>query len=75
MPSTTAQKTRETRLRRMAERQGLRLVKSRRRDPRAIDFGDFMLVDAETNSIVVGEIGRVRCSLDDIERYLTGVDR
>lgn len=34
-------KVRENRLRRMAERQGLRLVKSRRRDPLAVDFGRY----------------------------------
>jgi hypothetical protein len=35
---TDAEKIRENRMRRMAERQGLRLSKSRRRDPRAIDY-------------------------------------
>jgi hypothetical protein len=45
MASSTTQedcmteKVRENRLRRMAERQGLALRKSRRRDPRAIDYG------------------------------------
>ena len=34
-------KVRENRLRRMAERQGLRLVKSRRRDPLAVDYGKY----------------------------------
>jgi hypothetical protein len=56
----------------MAERQGLKLVKSRRRDPRALDYGDYMLVDPYANSIVAGEIGgREHWSLDDIENYLT----
>jgi hypothetical protein len=64
------ERTREQRLRRMADRQGLRLVKSRRRDPRALDYGDYMLVDAATNGVVAGEIGRLHLSLDDIERYL-----
>lgn len=36
-------KVRENRLRRMAERQGLRLVKSRRRDPLAVDFGKYRI--------------------------------
>lgn len=35
----TDDKIRENRLRRMAERQGLRIEKSRRRDPLAIDYG------------------------------------
>jgi hypothetical protein len=34
-------KVRENRLRRMAERQGFRLVKSRRRDPLAVDYGRY----------------------------------
>lgn len=38
-------KTRERRVRRMAERQGLRLVKSRRRDPLAKDYGLYMVAD------------------------------
>ena len=41
---TAADKVRENKLRRAAERQGLMLVKSRRRDPRALDFGLFVLV-------------------------------
>jgi hypothetical protein len=46
----TAEKTYETRLRRMADRQGLALRKSRRRDPRARDFGEIWLqwLDAPT---------------------------
>jgi hypothetical protein len=35
----------ENRLRRAAQRQGLRLVKSRRRDPRAYDYGTYCLVE------------------------------
>jgi hypothetical protein len=37
-------KVHENRLRRAAERQGYRLVKSRRRDPRALDYGTYELV-------------------------------
>ena len=40
-----AEKVRENRLRRMAERQGLELRKSRRRDPRAKDYGRWYIVD------------------------------
>ncbi|HMH94010.1 MAG TPA: hypothetical protein VK586_23390 [Streptosporangiaceae bacterium] len=40
-------KVRENRLRRMAERQGLRLVKSRRRDPLAVDFGKYRVETAD----------------------------
>ena len=66
-------KVRENRVRRMAERQDLRLVKTRRRDPRASDFSKFMLVDPSTNAVVVGTAatGRPEWDLDDVERYLT----
>ena len=69
-----SEKVRENRLRRMAERQGLRLVKSRRRDPRAIDFGCWMIVDPAINAVVAGTevVGRPHWSLDDVERFLTG---
>jgi hypothetical protein len=71
--SDASEKVRENRLRRMADRQGLRLVKSRRRDPRAIDYGGYMLVDVELNAVVAGAegIGRPHWSLDDVEEYLT----
>lgn len=69
----TADKVRENRLRRAAERQGLRLVKSRRRDPRAIGFGGFMLVDVATNSAVAGEVDSARAlDLDQVENHLLG---
>lgn len=61
------EKTRENRLRRMADRQGLTLRKHRRRDPRAIDFGTYYLVDAASNYIVAGE----RMDIDEVEHYLT----
>lgn len=52
----TADKVRENRLRRMAERQGLELRKSRRRDPRAKDYGRWYIVDVE-REIEAAEIG------------------
>ena len=61
------EKVQENRLRRMAERQGLRLVKSRRRDSRALDYGDYWLmagIDLVPNTRGKG--------LDHIERYLKG---
>lgn len=63
---------RENRLRRAAERQGLRLVKSRRRDPRAFDYGKYMLVDVQTSGVVYGLVaGHIGADLDDIEAYLS----
>jgi hypothetical protein len=75
MASNTADKVRENRLRRMAGRQGLRLVKSRRRDPRAIDYGLYTLVSDRTNTVVAGTertTGRPEFTLDDVEAWLTG---
>ncbi len=65
-------KVRENRLRRMAERQGLVLRKSRRRDPRALDYGGYWLMEPKRRAVQVG--GEYGVNLDDIERYLTGED-
>lgn len=58
------EKVRENRLRRKAERQGYKLVKSRRRDPDATDYGTYQLVP---------EKGKPRTfdSMDAIETFLT----
>jgi hypothetical protein len=65
-------KTRETRLRRAADRQGLRLERSRRRDPRATDFARYWLLDLVTGHVVAGAdaIGRASMTLDQVEMYL-----
>lgn len=71
-------KVRENRLRRMAERQGLKLEKSRRRDPRALDYGSYQLVDAGTATLVAyGTSNGYGLNLDEIEKALTeeGVTR
>ena len=67
-----AEKTRENRLRRMARRQGLELQKSRRRDPRALDYGGYQLIDRGSSSLVLGELAGTAfgASLDDIEAFL-----
>ena len=71
---TNDEKVRENRARRAAKRQGLELKASGRRDPRAIDYACYMLVDPFRNMIVagVGATGRPEFSLDDVEEYLTG---
>lgn len=64
-------KVRENRIRRMAERQGLLLQKSKRRDPKAIDYGGYMLVDARTNSVVLGSTSfAFSADLDEVEAHL-----
>lgn len=65
-------KARENRLRRKAERQGLTLLKSRRRDPDAIDFGGFMIVDQDTNGAVFGATPHAySASIEEVEDWLT----
>jgi len=67
----TEEKIRENRLRRMAERQGLVLSRSRRRDPRALDFGTYMLLNAKTSAVVAqGSESGYGLSLDDVEQQL-----
>jgi hypothetical protein len=73
-----SEKVRENRLRRMAERQGLRLEKSRRRDRRALDYGRYQLVDAgmtrRSHHIVHQDwaVGQgFGLTLDEVEAYLT----
>ena len=62
----TSVKARENRLRRAAERQGLRLSKSRTRDPLALSFGWYVYR------------GRRRLAhfrdLDGVERWLTDLE-
>ena len=57
----------------MAERQGLRLEKSRRRDTRAVDYGTYRLVDPATNTDVSnGAVSPYGLTLDEIEKALLG---
>jgi hypothetical protein len=66
-------KVAENKLRRAADRQGLRLEKSRSRDKRAIDYGLFALVDVVTGQAVNPPIAdRWACSwtLDQVEKHL-----
>ncbi len=64
------EKVREARLRRLAQRQGIKLVRSRRRDPQAADFGRYTLVDPETNRAIAGEQSSAM-TLDDVEVWLS----
>lgn len=60
-------KVRENRLRRAAKRQGLHLCKSGRRDPRAIDYGRFWLLEPSSNIIIAG--GKFELDIDDLEEF------
>jgi hypothetical protein len=69
------EKIRENRLRRAAERQGLALAKSRRRDVRALGHGTYMVVDPQTNAVVAkGLESGYGMSLDEVEDFLMGDD-
>lgn len=70
------EKVRENRLRRAAARQGYRLVKSRRRDSRAIDYGVYWIAreeapggDWRSRTLVSSEQGM---NLDEVETFLLG---
>ena len=60
-------KVRENRIRRIASRQGLRLEKSRQRNPMALDYGKYSLVSGRPGHIYVF-IGQG--DLDQIEEWL-----
>jgi hypothetical protein len=56
----------------MAERQGYLLRKSRRRDPRALDYDGYMLVEPVRNVGVLGYSPHAfSATLDDVEAFLT----
>ncbi len=74
MTISKAEKVRENKLRRMAARQGYMLQRSKRRDPDALDYGLYWLVDISTNFVVFGGpgvTGGPTADLDDIEEWLT----
>jgi len=61
-------KVHENLLRRMADRQGYTFTKSRRRDPRALDYGTYTLIDVAGNEFA-------GLSIDAVEAILTGDDQ
>ena len=69
-PMEVEEKVRENKLRRVAERRGFQIVKSRRKDPQAVDFGGYMLTDIRTNAVVLGSGAfAYSATLEDIENY------
>lgn len=53
----------ENRLRRTAARRGFTLAKSRRRDPKAFDFGQYTLTDRDGRSSVFASLAEVERAL------------
>jgi hypothetical protein len=72
-------RSRENRLRRTARRMGLRLEKSRARDPHDVTFGGYMLIYIERNAIAycaAGDKGHdYSLTLDGVEAYLKRRER
>lgn len=66
----TTDKTREIRLRRTAQRQGLTLHKSRARDPLAIGHGLFHIADDENVAVAGYGLMGYEMSTDEVEVYL-----
>ena len=61
----------ENRIRRALERRGLKLQRSRRRDPKARDFGGCQIVDPVTKVVVAGDDPLpFSMSLDEVELWL-----
>ena len=69
-------KTIEPRLRQTLLRRGFKLVKCRRRDPQAIGFGAYMIVDTNRNSVVAGaHPHEFSFDLEDVERWVRNYER
>jgi hypothetical protein len=80
----TQEKMRENRLRATAKRQGLKLHKSRLRDPRAIGYNTWSFVEFlnSNHDCLVGEhmdideveqyLKKTHLDIDEVERFLTG---
>ena len=66
-----AEKVRENRLRRIAERRGYRLLKSRLRDKEAPGYGGYMLIAAFGNLVMLGGTPySFSATIEDVEKYL-----
>jgi hypothetical protein len=71
--SYTGFKVYENQCRRAADRQGFQLVKSRSRDPRALDYGRYMLVDVASGVAEAGELGSsAALTLTEVAEFLWG---
>lgn len=66
-------KVRENRLRRTATRRGFRLEKSRGRDPRAPNYGGFMLANMWNMAVVGAHPSGYSANLDEIEEFLDNI--
>lgn len=65
-----SEKVRENRLREVARRRGYELSRSRRRDPLALDYGEYYLSRGSINGLATGRV--TLPSLDSVESFLDG---
>jgi hypothetical protein len=78
-PKEPKPKSLEARLRATLRRRGYRLIKSRRRDPVALDFGGYMIVDSQGGFAVEGGGGNTTfrngydLSLYDVQAWVAGM--
>ena len=70
---TRANIVQENRVRRTAKRRGFILKRSARRDPQALDFGRYWLIDGRNDACVLG--GQWGVELDDVEAWLNSYVR
>ncbi len=70
----TSEAVREARLRRAAKRQEMILQKSRRRDPYAVDYGGYWLVDFNNCVIYPSNANGMTATLDEIEAFLMALN-
>ena len=68
MRTETISKVDENRMRRMAARQGYGLVKSKTRDPRAVTYGGWMIINAETGAVEAG--GHAALTASEVAAFL-----
>lgn len=55
----------------MLQRRGLALMKSKRRDPKAIDYGRYLIVNADTEALVASSQPTPHTmTLDEVEAWL-----
>lgn len=71
----TYEKVREDRVRRMLARQGYKLTKSNRRDPRAWDYGGYIATYLMAGDVDSGRVARYCRSLDEAEKWALDEDR
>lgn len=72
--TSVADKVRENRIRRALERQGYRLSKSRRRDPRAKDFDRYVILHERTGELVDDGMETKPLTISEVEAWTDAED-